>query len=64
MKPDDRPPVEVSGTIDRETTKAVLLVADGKKKWIPKLVIVRQHGSNAECTLEVMHWFADKEGLI
>lgn len=50
-----------------ETAKALLVLIDGEKKWVPKSVVGKLSEvkkKDDEGVLIIAQWFAEKEGLV
>lgn len=58
--------VEITGEVEHETDKALLLILEdtNKQQWFPLSVINDREDSGMSTTIKVQYWFADKEGLI
>lgn len=63
---DDQVEFKVNG-VQQETAKAILVVIDGKKYWVPKSQIhdnSEVYKADTSGTLIVSSWWAEKNGLV
>jgi hypothetical protein len=58
------PPIRLSGTIKRETGKAILFVCDGQEMWLPKSVVEADNLGEGAAVVSIPEWLASRRGLV
>jgi hypothetical protein len=56
--------VKVNCTIEQETSKAILIVVDDQKCWLPKSIITWDDVGDGHATISLPEWLAKKQRLI
>ena len=56
--------VKISCTIEQETAKAILIVVDDQKCWLPKSIITWDGVGDGMALVSLPEWLARKQRLI
>jgi hypothetical protein len=56
--------ITVTGTIQNETPRAILVEVDGKEVWLPKSRVEVDRMADGTAEIRVPEWLAMKEGLM
>jgi hypothetical protein len=56
--------VKIACTIEQETSKAILVVVDGQKCWLPKSIITWDEVGEGDALVSLPEWLARKQRLI
>jgi hypothetical protein len=56
--------VKIACTIEQETSKAILVVVDDQKCWLPKSIITWDEVGDGDALVSLPEWLAKKQRLI
>jgi hypothetical protein len=56
--------VKIACTIEQETSKAILVVVDDQKCWLPKSIIEWDEVGDGDALVSLPEWLAKKQRLI
>jgi hypothetical protein len=56
--------VKITCTIEQETAKAILIVVDDQKCWLPKSIVAWDGVADGRAIISLPMWLAKKQWLI
>jgi hypothetical protein len=56
--------IQITCSIEQETSQAILIVVDDHKCWLPKSIIEWDEVGDGDAIVSLPEWFAKKQRLI